>query len=414
MVTPFKVAVAMWQPRITVRRPSTPLTGARIRLGVGHFPIRWEGAFRAAAHFPSGIERGSHRKSFSYRSGLTHFGARRRSREIWKDWTVSDASPVTIIATKSRVDRAAERLIRERDRKARKEQRRRPSKADAERYETRLARLTKIHQVAFEPVDWDEIVETGPLAPAVTRDAVSQAARRRLAQYQPSLMDSLLGREREVRRMLTTKVLEAAKTDLEVYKRAKAFAEEHNRLLRLAPDIRAMKAESIGAALRGRAGVAELGEAVEGLAIGAAGARLAVRVDLLEFDALPDEACVSGPTGASYAPLSARESCELQLANACSASLRAALEILQVAPAEAVELLARICPPRGLTEAEMQPVLYLKIPRTALQKLDLRKVEAASTATAFAARIDWAAERGLAPIEVDDLALAAVGLKAAA
>jgi hypothetical protein len=327
---------------------------------------------------------------------------------------VSGASPATIIASKGRVDRAAERLIRERDRKSRKAQRRRPSKAEAERYEARLARLTKIHQTPFEPVDWDDIVETGPLAPAVARDAISQIARRKLAQYQPSLMDSLLGREPDVRRMLTAKVLEAAKADLEAYKRAKAFAEEHNRLLRLAPDVRAMKAEAIAAALQAGPGVAELRETVEGMAIGVSGARLAVRLDLLEFDSLPDEACVGSPTGPVYAALSARERCELQLANACSASLRAALEVLQVARAEAVELVARICPPRGLTEAEMQPVLYLKIPRAALQKLDLRKVDAASTATAFAARIDWAAERGLAPIEVDDIALAAMGLDAAA
>lgn len=327
---------------------------------------------------------------------------------------MSGASPATIIASKGRVDRAAERLIRARDRKARREQRRRPAKADAERYEALIARLTKIHQTTFEPIDWDEIVATGPLAPAVARDAISQAARRKLAQYRPSLMDSLLDREREVRRMLTAKVLEAAKADLEAYKQAKVFAEEHNRLLRLAPDVRALKAEAIAAALRSRPGVAELKAAVEGMAIGAAGARLAVRLDLLEFDALPDEACVAGPTGAAFATLSIRETCELQLANACAASLRAALEVLQVAPFEAVELVARICPPRGLTEAEMEPVLYLKIPRAALAKLDLRKVEAASAATAFAARIDWAAERGLAPIAVDDLALAAVGLKAAA
>jgi hypothetical protein len=327
---------------------------------------------------------------------------------------VSGASPATIIAPKSRVDRAAERLIRERDRKARKTQRRRPSRADAERCEALLERLTKIHQAPFEPIDWGEIVDTGPLAPAVARDAIAQAARRKLAQYRPSLMDSLLGREREVRRMLTSKVLEAAKADLEAFRRAKAYAQEHNRLLRLAPDIRAMKADAIAGALRGRPGVAELKETVEGMALGVSGARLAVRLDLLEFGALPDETCVASATGATYAALSTRESCELQLANACSASLRAALEVLQVAPAETVELVARICPPRGLTEAEMQPVLYLRIPRAALEKLDLRKVEAASAATAFAARIDWAAERGLAPIAVDDLALAAVGLKAAA
>jgi hypothetical protein len=341
-------------------------------------------------------------------------GRHERARDIWKERAVTGATPATIIAPKSRVDRAAERLIRERERKARKTQRRRPGKRDAERYEALIERLTRIHQVAFEPIDWDEIVETGPVAPRVARDAVSQAARKKLTEYRPSLMDNLLGREREVRRMLTAKVLEAGKADLALYAQAKAYAEEHNRLLRLAPDVRALKAEAIGAALRGRPGVAELKEAVEAMWIGVAGARLAVRLDLPEFDALPDEACTSGPVGVAYAALSPIERSELQLANACAASLRAAVEVLQAAPVEAIEILARLCPPGGLSEDEMLPVLYLKIPRAALLKLDLRKLDAAPTATAFAARIDWAAERGLAPIKVDDLGLAAVGLKAAA
>lgn len=327
---------------------------------------------------------------------------------------MNGAAPATIIAPMSRVDRAAERLIRERERKARRDQRRRPSKADAEKHDALMDRLTKVHQVDFEPIDWDEVVETGPLAPAVARDAVSALARKKLAHYRPSLMDSLLGRESDVRRMLTAKVLEAGKADEALYSQAKALAEEHNRLLRLAPDVRAMKPDAIATALRGRDGVRALKGAVEGLALGVSGARVVVRIDLLEFDALPDEACKTTAVGAAYTALSETERCELQLANASAVSLRAAVEVLEVTGVETVEVLARLCRPRGLTEAEMDPVLYLKIPRAALKKLDLKKLDAAPTAAAFAARIDWAARRGLAPIKVDDLGLASVGLKAAA
>lgn len=327
---------------------------------------------------------------------------------------MTGAAPALIIAPKSRVDRITDRSIREDDRKNRQGRRRRPTKADVDKYDALIARLTKVHQAAFEPIDWDEIVETGPVAPSVARDAVSQAARRKLTQYRPSLMDSLLGREQEVRRALTAKVLEAGKADAALYAEAKAYAEEHNRLLRLAPDVRAMKPGAIAAAVKGRDGLAELRDVLEGMALDVVGARLVVRIDLMEFDALPDEAAVASAVGPSFAKLSPVERSELQLANACSAALRAAVEVLEVAPADTVELLARALRPSGLSEADMDPVLYLKIPRAALKKLDLRKLDAAPIATAFAARIDWAAQRGLAPIRVDDLGLGVVGQRAAA
>ncbi|MCP6352237.1 hypothetical protein NL467_26545, partial [Klebsiella pneumoniae] len=82
----------------------------------------------------------------------------------------------------------------------------RAGKADVEACEALIKQLTEAHHVTFKRVDWGEIVETGMVAPAVARDAVSAAARQKLANYRPSLADSLLGREAERRRELNDKV----------------------------------------------------------------------------------------------------------------------------------------------------------------------------------------------------------------
>ena len=70
------------------------------------------------------------------------------------------------------------------------------------------------------------------------------------------------------------------------------------------------------------------------------------------------------------------------------------------------EVVARICRPGGLADADFEPVLHVKVPAIALAKANLKKMEAATVITALGARLDWTAVRGLAPIDLDDLGLA--------
>lgn len=314
--------------------------------------------------------------------------------------------PASIIPQLNRVDRAAGRMIRERERKNRATQRRRATRQQAEAYEARIEVLTQIHRVAFQRIDWTTIVEQGPVAPSVARDAVSSAARRRLAEYRPSLMDTLLGLEQQKRRELTEKVVEAGRADIELYARAKAAAEAHNRLLKLAPEVAALKPAAIAGVLHANGAAGVLAEAVEGLKLFLVGAdRLVAIVDVLEFDALPDEACTLGAAGPGFAVIPPAEQAEMQLAHACSVALRVGVEILQAAPVETVDVLARICRPLGLTEADMEPVLYVKVPAAALAKLKLKTLEATAVVTALNPRIDWKAVRGFARIRIDDLGI---------
>jgi len=315
--------------------------------------------------------------------------------------------PAQVLAPISRVDRVAGRSLREGERRRRTAERRRATRADAVAHEALIARLTEAHHTAFKRIDWDKFEAEGPMAPSVARDAVSAPARKKLQDYRPSLADTLLGRERDRRRELTARVVEASRADAELYSRAKAQADAHNRMLTLAPEVRALNADAIAGVLKVNGAAEALKETVEAFSLRTEGkTRLIAQLDLLEFDAIPDEACTGGAAGAAWAEMTDAERGKLQLDNACSVALRAAVEVLQAAPVETVEVVARLCKPGGLAETDYQPVLHVKVAAAALAKANLRKMEAAPTLVAFGARINWTPADGLAAIEIADLGLA--------
>ena len=315
--------------------------------------------------------------------------------------------PAQVLAPLSRVDRVAGRSLREGERRRRAAERRRAARADLEAHEALIARLTEAHHTAFKRIDWDKLEADGPMAPSVARDAVSAPARKKLQDYRPTLADSLLGRERDRRRELTAKVVEASRADAELYARAKAQADAHNRMLTLAPEVRALNSAAVAGILKLNGATEALKESVEAFSLRTEGKiRLIAQLDLLEFDALPDQACTGGATGATWTEMTDAERAKLQLDNACAVALRAAVEVLQAAPVETVEVVARLCKPGGLADTDYQPVLHVKVPVAALAKANLRKMEAAPTLAALGARLNWTAARGLGPIEIDDLGLA--------
>jgi hypothetical protein len=198
---------------------------------------------------------------------------------------------------------------------------------------------------------------------------------------------------------LTNKVVEASRADAELYALAKAQAAAHNRMLALAADVRALQPEAIAGVLKANGAAGALKDVVEGFRLFAEGkSRLIGQIDLWEYDALPDEAA----TSSGYTPIADADRNQLQFDNACAVALRAAVELLQVAPTDAVEVVARRCRAGGLTDADMDTVLYVNVSAAALAKLQLKKLEAAPTVVALGAQVDWSSARGLAPIRIDD------------
>lgn len=318
----------------------------------------------------------------------------------------------TIIATMTRIDRATKRVLRERERKDRAAAREKRAEAPPEKaiaYDKLLQRLTRAHCVKYARKDWGEIARRGYVQPLPRKNDREKAARRALHNYQPGLIDSLFNNGKDRRRELVARVLAAAKADLEEYEKGKRQAEAHNTDVAVAAGVLALDLTAIESTLRANLDFPALRPALEGFAVAQPSpGRFIVYIDALEFDAMPDEACVLAPGGmrAAYVALPAANVHELHLSNVCSISLRVGLEVLAAVGVDFVEVVTRChLPTPGGRDTQQHPVLYVKLPHAALSRMDLRKLEPVSTVTALRGRLDWEAGRGFEPIPIDDLKL---------
>jgi len=317
----------------------------------------------------------------------------------------------TIIPAWNRIDRATKSVVRERERKERAAQRqKKPESAETAvaRCEAVLEQLTRAHCIKYERKDWNEISRRGMVEPAPKSNAREQAARKALARYEPGMIDALFGLGKDRRRELAAKVIAAAKADQAAYEKAKRAADAHNADVAAAAGVLAMDLLALESTLKANFDREAVGAALEGFAIAQpAPGRFIVFIDALEYDAMPDETCQAGPTGqAVYMPLPEANRQEIHLSNICSISLRVGAEVLGTVGVEAIEVLTRCHLPNRVGQGTAQhPVLYVKLPHAALERMDLRKLEPVSTVTALGGRLDWDTTRGFAPIGVDDLKL---------
>jgi len=330
--------------------------------------------------------------------------------------TTSD-SPRTILATPGRIERATQRASRAKAREQRQTRARpEPTAETLAVYETKIQQLTRLHCADYKRLDWHDIAGRGLVEPALPANAKELVARKALAAYRPGFFDSLLGMGADRRRRLAERVLEAAKADALIYAEAKRNADRHNLDVTLAASILALEPEAVEKALGAHLPMGELKPALEGLSLSFPGAgRLVIYLDALELDVLPDESCAMLENGkGGYVPTSASALQELHVSNICSAILRVGLETLTTLPIEAVEVVARCYLPSPRTgEFEQHPVIYVKLPYEAVQRMDIRRLEPTSAVTALGGRIDWDSTRGFAPIQIHDLKLVADKSRAA-
>ena len=317
----------------------------------------------------------------------------------------------TIIPAWNRIDRATKKVVRERERRDRAAQRaKKPEAGEAAvaRHDALLEQLTRPHCVKYERKDWNEIARRGMVEAAPKSTARELAARKALARYEPGVIDSLFGLGKDRRRELAAKVMAAAKADQAAHEKAKRAADAHNADVAAAAGVLAMDLIALESTLKANFDRDALGAALEGFAIAQPSpGRFIVFIDALEADAMPDETCQVGPNGqAIYMPLPEANRQEIHLANICAISLRVGVDVLGTVGVEAVEVLTRCHLPNRVGDGTAQhPVLYVKLPHAALERMDLRKLEPVSTVTALGGRLDWDTTRGFAAVNVDDLKL---------
>ncbi len=323
---------------------------------------------------------------------------------------MSGQAAKTVIATMNRIDRATKRTLRERESKERPAARaKKPdtTAANAAKYEKLVEHLSRAHCIKYVRKDWNQIAGRGLVEPAPRTHTKEQIARKKLARYEPGLIDALFGLGADRRRTLAEAVLSAAKEDADLYNRGKRAAEAHNLDVNLASSVLAMDLGAIEQTLRINLDLEAITPALEGFAIAMpATGRIIVYIDALELDAIPDEAIIAVDNErAGYAALPYANIQEMHISNVCSISLRIGTEVLSVVGGEAVEVVTRVHLAGRTGEYEQHPVLYVRLPHAALSRMDLTGLEPVSCITALGGRLDWDASRGFAPIRIDDLRL---------
>lgn len=323
---------------------------------------------------------------------------------------MSGQAAKTVIATMNRIDRATKRTLRERERKERPAARARKADttvANAAKYDKLVENLTRAHCIKYARKDWNTIASQGLVEPAPRTHTKEQIARKKLARYEPGLIDALFGLGADRRRALAEAVLTAAKEDADLYNRGKRAAEAHNLDVKLASSVLALDLSAIEQTLRINLDLEAITPALEGFAITMpSSGRIIIYLDALELDAIPDEAIIAVDNErAGYAVMPMANIQEMHISNVCSITLRIGTEVLAVVGGDSVEVVTRCHQPGRTGEYEQHPVLYVRLPHAALSRMDLTQLEPVSCITALGGRLDWDASRGFAPIRIDDLRL---------
>lgn len=310
-----------------------------------------------------------------------------------------------IVSTANRAERATLRAARE---LARREAERNPASRDLDDglalNQAALERLTACHRLSYCKVDWGEAAKREPVVLPVRTHEREKAARRALATWQPSWQDRMFADEATRRRQLTEKVMEAAREDeiafQKVYRAAAAYNAEAltaRRLLELDP-------KAIKDAVAAKTRLSELREPMNGFGVALPGGRRVVAfVEAIQEGDIPYErVLVDERRARPRSPIPPAERRRLHLAAVCSAGLRVGADLVALLPVEAVEVVVS-CEPSGSLRAEPAPVLQMLVTAKSLTEQPWTKSDAISLARGLRARLDWAIDKGFAPIQLVNL-----------
>lgn len=322
-----------------------------------------------------------------------------------------------ILATASRAERATLRAAREMARRQAEQQGRTAhiELNDGLAVTTpELERLTACHRRAYAKVDWRPMAMRQPIAMPVRTQERERAARHALATWQPGWQDKMFGDEAQHRRALAARIAEAQREDEAAFQQAWRAAETYNAEALIARKLIDLDPKAIKDAVALRTRLVELREGVNSLSLALPGnGRVLAMVDAIQEGDVPYERITGGEPRPRRELIPLAERRQLHLVALCAAALRIGAELVSVVPVDAVEVAVgcEMPDPDG-GRPRPQPVIQLVMKTRSLTELAWMKDDAVTLATSLGARMDWAIERGFAPIRL--IPLSAMGQPLAA
>lgn len=300
------------------------------------------------------------------------------------------------------------------DREARKSKRRREiyakaaakhamlqaSARAANQYEDLVSLLCEGHKTTFKRSAFAMLAtEKWPEDP-VFDDVKERAARQAFETYVPGWFARTFRLANGKRKRLEAAIEKAKLNDKDDH------AERIEATARRRDDIQAAKAlvnlqpEAVAKAVSKHVDMSEI--AVETLSVSVVDGRIVALLDALEIDDMPDEAVTllqSGKASTKAIPAGKRQ--ELHRDNICSSALRAAIDLLQVLPVDALEVISQTdILDAGTGHITAEPVLYMRVTAQALASVNPKQTEPVALAERLGATFNWTRKSGFRAIDL--------------
>lgn len=261
-----------------------------------------------------------------------------------------------------------------------------------------LERLLTCHRSPYQKLDWRLIATRPAVAMPVRTQERERAARQAVAGWH----DRMFGDEAQRRREQASRVLEAQREDELIYQQAYRAAEMHNAEVLISRKLIDFDPKALKDAVALKSRLTELRDGVNSIALAMPGnGRVMALVEAIQEGDIAYERIVEVEPRARRELIPQAERRQIHLAALCAAALRIGAELVGVLPVEAVEVAVgcEMPDPNG-GRPTPQPVLQVLVTARHLRELGWMKEDAVTLATSIGARLDWAIERGFAPIRL--------------
>jgi hypothetical protein len=259
-------------------------------------------------------------------------------------------------------------------------------------------RLAGCHRARYVATDWRVLAERPEIVVPPCSKRREKAARRLLAEYEPSWQHRMFAEEANRRRELTDQVLAAAHADALEHRNAVQAAAEHNAQTARARRVMAFDTETLQE-LVAQGPLSSLHDSLNsvGLARPAADRVVAV-LDLIQEDDVPTEQITSrNPTAARRELIADSDRRRLHLSAVCAAALRVAGELVGLLPVERLEMVAA-CETSGVLGASVRtPILQFRLSRDMVERMAW-DADPVTLVRSLGPRMHWTMDEGFAPV----------------
>jgi hypothetical protein len=270
-------------------------------------------------------------------------------------------------------------------------------------YEEMVEAMTGAHRVPFARRDWRTDAAASALPAPERRDDAERSAKYDLESYEPKWFERLLRLDGRRRAQLEIAVDAARDTDEADYAAERDRVDARNAEIAHAQRMVALDPATVLDAIQTLTTLGSLPFSIEGASLRYTDTgRIIAVVDGLDLEDMPTQSVSLLQSGkASFKAIAQGRTLEMLRETICSAAIRVAIDILQVVPADAVEIvMLSDLLDRASGHIDASPVLYVRVSAQALEPVNLLRTEASPLVDRLGGHYEWSKRDGFRAINI--------------